>query len=101
MVELQDRQREKRLPSGPAQVPEKQRTRKPGAKGNKNAIKASKAKCFQELCEAADAEPFGSAYRMVMDKLNRQPTPTGHLQLDQKVSTLFPTQPPLSWQATG
>ncbi|XP_070851477.1 uncharacterized protein [Drosophila suzukii] len=32
----------------------------------KNAIKASKARCFQELCEAADAEPIGSAYRMVM-----------------------------------
>jgi len=67
----------------------------------KKAIKASKAKCLQELCEAADAEPFGSAYRMVMDKLNRQPTPTGHLQLDQIVSTLFPTQPPITWQATG
>ncbi|XP_070854167.1 uncharacterized protein [Drosophila suzukii] len=91
------------LPSDPTQVPEKQRTRKPGAKRNvlKNAIKASKAICFQELCEAADAEPFGSAYRMVMGMLNRQPTPTGHLQLDLVVSTLLPTQPPLSWQATG
>jgi len=59
----------------------------------KNAIKASKARCFQELCEAVDAEPFGSAYRMVMGKLNRQ--------LGQIVSTLFPTQPPLTWQATG
>jgi len=38
---------------------------------------------------------------MVMGKLNRQPTPTGHLQLDQIVSILFPTQPPLTWQATG
>jgi len=70
-------------------------------KALKNMIKASKARCFQELCEAADAEPFGSAYRMVMGKLNRQPTPTGHLQLGQIVSTLFPTQPPLTWQATG
>jgi len=67
----------------------------------KKAIKASKAKCFQELCEAADAEPFGSAYRMVMGKLNRQPTPTGHLQLGQIVSNLFPTQSPPTWQATG
>ncbi|XP_052858139.1 uncharacterized protein LOC128265930 [Drosophila gunungcola] len=67
----------------------------------KNAIKASKARCFQELCEAADAEPFGSAYRMVMGKLNRQPTPTNQLQLGNKVATLFPTQPPLTWQASG
>jgi len=36
-----------------------------------------------------------------MGKLNRQPTPTGHLQLGQIVSTLFPTQPPLTWQPTG
>jgi len=48
----------------------------------------------------ADAEPFGSAYRMVMSKLNRQPTPTDHMQLGQIVATLFPTQPPLTWQAT-
>jgi len=38
---------------------------------------------------------------MVMGKLYRHPTPTGHLQLGQVVSTLFPTQPPLTWQATG
>jgi len=38
---------------------------------------------------------------MVMGKLNRQPTPTGHLQLDQIVSILSPTQPPLTWQAIG
>jgi len=66
----------------------------------KNAITASKVRCLQELCEAADAEPFGSAYRMVMSKLNRQPTPTDHMQLGQIVATLFPTQPPLTWQAT-
>jgi len=34
MVEIGDRLREERLHSGPAQVSEKQRTRKPGAKGN-------------------------------------------------------------------
>jgi len=65
----------------------------------KNAIKASKARCFQEMCEATDAESFWSAYGMVMG--NRKPTPTDHLQLGQIVSTLFPTQPPLTWQATG
>ncbi|KAL7723838.1 hypothetical protein ACLKA6_002331 [Drosophila palustris] len=32
----------------------------------KDAIKLSKARHFQELCEAADSQPFGSAYKMVM-----------------------------------
>jgi len=41
------------------------------------------------------------AHRMVMGKFNRQPTPIGHLQLGQTVSTLYATQPPLTWQATG
>ncbi|KAM8702012.1 hypothetical protein ACLKA7_000213 [Drosophila subpalustris] len=34
----------------------------------KDAIKLSKARHFQELCEAADSQPFGSAYKMVMDE---------------------------------
>jgi len=50
MVERRDRQREERLPSGPAQVSEKQRKQQ---------------------------------------------------KLGQIVSTLFPTQPPLTWQAAG
>jgi len=78
-------------------VPEKQRMRETTYRAKrkelKNAIKASMARCFQELCEAADAEPFGSPYRMFMGKLNRQPTPTGHLLLEQIVSTPFPSQP--------
>ncbi|XP_070854985.1 uncharacterized protein [Drosophila suzukii] len=44
----------------------RERTYRAKRKVLKNAIKASKARCFQELCEAAVAKPFGSAYRMVM-----------------------------------
>ncbi|XP_070144949.1 uncharacterized protein [Drosophila kikkawai] len=64
-------------------------------KALKVAIRASKNRCFQDLCDAADQEPFGSAYKMVMGKLIRQPTPTSHEQLGAIVTTLFPAQPPL------
>nr|XP_041633184.1 uncharacterized protein LOC121503124 [Drosophila kikkawai] len=65
-------------------------------KALKVAIRASKNRCFQDLCDAADQEPFGSAYKMVMGKLIRQPTPTSHEQLGAIVTTLFPAQPPPS-----
>ncbi|KAL7732701.1 hypothetical protein ACLKA6_005853 [Drosophila palustris] len=62
----------------------------------RSKIIESKTRCFQELCDAADAEPFGSAYRMVMGKLHKQPMPTCAVQLEAIVSHLFPQQPPLS-----
>ncbi|KAM8706168.1 hypothetical protein ACLKA7_010449 [Drosophila subpalustris] len=61
----------------------------------RNAITDSKKRCFQELCAAADAEPFGAAYKMVMGKLNKQPMPTCEKTLDTIVRHLFPQQPPL------
>nr|XP_041632428.1 uncharacterized protein LOC121502779 [Drosophila kikkawai] len=64
-------------------------------KALKVAIRTSKHKCFQELCDAADKEPFGSAYKMVTGKLTRQPTPTSQQHLGTIVDTLFPPQPPL------
>ncbi|XP_070144868.1 uncharacterized protein [Drosophila kikkawai] len=64
-------------------------------KALKIAIKTSKSRCFQELCDAADQEPFGSAYKLVMGKLYRPPTPTSQEQLGAIISTLFPSQPPL------
>lgn len=59
------------------------------------AIRASKNKCFQDLCDAADQEPFGAAYKTVMGKLTRQPIPSSQDQLGTLFSTLFPAQPPL------
>ncbi|KAM8702461.1 hypothetical protein ACLKA7_001792 [Drosophila subpalustris] len=61
----------------------------------RNAITDSKKRCFQELCVAADAEPFGATYKMVMGKLNKQPMPTCEKTLDTIVRHLFPQQPPL------
>ncbi|KAM8702473.1 hypothetical protein ACLKA7_001804 [Drosophila subpalustris] len=64
----------------------------------KHAISQSKAKYFQELCDAADRQPFGTAYKLVMGKLRRQPTPTCPHQLENIVRTLFPQQAPLDDQ---
>jgi len=64
-------------------------------KTRRNAIKGSKTRCFQELCDAADAEPFGAAYKMVMSKLYKQPMPTCASKLKSIVKHLFPQQPPL------
>ncbi|KAM8701802.1 hypothetical protein ACLKA7_001757 [Drosophila subpalustris] len=61
----------------------------------KDSIKLSKARHFQELCEAADSQPFGSAYKMVMGRLARQPMPSCSAQLARIISTLFPSQPQL------
>ncbi|KAL7726805.1 hypothetical protein ACLKA6_001516 [Drosophila palustris] len=61
----------------------------------KEAIKRSKARHFQELCDAADSQPFGAAYKLVMRKLCRQPMPTRPHQLSRIVHTLFPRQPHL------
>ncbi|KRF80923.1 uncharacterized protein Dvir_GJ26920 [Drosophila virilis] len=60
----------------------------------KDAIRRSKSRYFQELCDAADAEPFGLAYKLVMGRLCRQPMPTNPEQLKQIVLTLFPRQTP-------
>ncbi|KAL7726809.1 hypothetical protein ACLKA6_001520 [Drosophila palustris] len=69
-------------------------------KAFKNAVKRSKARHFQELCDAADAQPFGLAYKLVMGKLARQPMPTCAAQLSGIVNVLFPPQPPIAlpWQ---
>ncbi|KAL7736937.1 hypothetical protein ACLKA6_008802 [Drosophila palustris] len=66
----------------------------------KEAIKASKARHFQELCDAADLEPFGAAYKLVMKKLCRQPMPTCPRQLGQIVHALFPRQPHVEYPAS-
>ncbi|KAL7743808.1 hypothetical protein ACLKA6_000215 [Drosophila palustris] len=49
----------------------------------KNAVKRSKARHFQELCDAADIQPFGLAYKIVMGKLARQPMPSSATQLSR------------------
>lgn len=62
------------------------------------AIKKSKAKCFKDLCNEADVNPWGTAYRMVMSKLKGKKTPAVRCptMLKNIVETLFPQSPTMT-----
>lgn len=61
----------------------------------KRAIKLSKRKCFQELCEEVERDVWGRPYRLVMNKFRSSHTtpPTCPDILDNIVKHLFPQQP--------
>lgn len=65
----------------------------------RQAIKASKAHCFQKLCEEANEDPWGDAYRMVMVKLKGPTTPRElcPVKLKAIVQGLFPDRDPIQW----
>lgn len=60
----------------------------------KKAIKKSKARCFKELCNKVEDNPWGDAYKIVMTKVrgNKGQAPTCPTLLKSIVQTLFPTQ---------
>ncbi|XP_062121680.1 uncharacterized protein LOC133835667 [Drosophila sulfurigaster albostrigata] len=47
-----------------------QREYKERRKALKHAIKASKRKCFTELCESVESDPWGKAYQLVTKKIS-------------------------------
>lgn len=59
------------------------------------AIKASKTRCFRDLCNEADINPWGTAYRLVMSKVRGQKTPQVRCPviLRNIVENLFPQRP--------
>ena len=59
-------------------------------------IRRSKKQCFKDLCDEADANPWGSAYRVVMAKVKgrRAPTEKCPVLLKTIIETLFPHQDP-------
>ncbi|XP_060665445.1 uncharacterized protein LOC132797710 [Drosophila nasuta] len=61
----------------------------------KGLIKASKKRLFLELCDQAEQDPWGSAYKITMRKLNAfsSPSPKCPELLRKIVSHLFPQQP--------
>ncbi|XP_053968474.1 uncharacterized protein LOC128869901 [Anastrepha ludens] len=63
-------------------------------KALKKAIKNSKRRCFLQLCDDADNDPWGLGYRFVMKKLKVfKPLPTTcPATLRNVVETLFPVQ---------
>lgn len=58
-------------------------------------IKCSKRKCWDELIEEVDGDPWGRPYKVVMTRLKSQPMPppTCPEQLQKFVAVLFPQQP--------
>lgn len=62
----------------------------------RNEIRASKKESFRKLCEEADTNPWGSAFRVVMAKIKgtRSPQESSPELLQQIVSALFPHHPP-------
>ncbi|XP_026471396.1 uncharacterized protein LOC113375676 [Ctenocephalides felis] len=66
------------------------------------AIKDSKVRCWKELLDEVEENPWGRPYKTVMSRLKSQPvpSPTCPRLLNKKVTTLFPRQPNLNYQVT-
>lgn len=62
----------------------------------RNEIRSSKKKCFKDLCDEADANPWGNAYKVVMAKVKgrRSPAERCPILLKSIITTLFPPQEP-------
>lgn len=62
----------------------------------KQAIQKSKKECFKQLCEEADTNPWGTAYKVVMKKLKSGKTAqiTCPEMLHNIITTLFPQRQP-------
>lgn len=69
----------------------------------KKEIKESKTRCFKRLCDDADINPWGTAYRMVMSKLKGKKSPqiTCPTMLKSIVETLFPQRKNTLFDAIG
>lgn len=65
----------------------------------KDSIKSSKRKCFVDICQDLDDNPFGLAYKIAMKKLksNNPVAPTEAAALDRIVTHLFPRQRQVIW----
>ncbi|KAL7723555.1 hypothetical protein ACLKA6_003094 [Drosophila palustris] len=58
----------------------------------KREIRSSKRECFLKLCDSAEHDPWGNAYKIVVKAVyaGRQHAPTNASELKQIVETLFP-----------
>ncbi|XP_041630601.2 uncharacterized protein [Drosophila kikkawai] len=61
-------------------------------KALKAAIRASKTQCFLDLCDTADHDPWGNAYRIIVKKIHgaKQGAPHDAESIDRIVEHLFP-----------
>ncbi|XP_034663426.1 uncharacterized protein LOC117898281 [Drosophila subobscura] len=63
----------------------------------KTAIRDSKRECFLKLCDAAEEDPGGGAYKMVVKSINAgSRAPTDPVVLEGIVRTLFPQGRPIT-----
>lgn len=69
----------------------------------RNEIRSSKRDSFRKLCEDADSNPWGSAFRVVMAKLkgNRSPQESCPVLLQRIISELFPHHAPRDQSLTA
>ena len=68
----------------------------------RNEIRRSKKQCFKDLCDDADANIFGNAYRVVTSRIKgpRVPAERCPILLEKIITTLFPHQDP-RWATDG
>ena len=88
------RRRSQRAANTPAHEEERQKY-KDARKELRDEIRRSKRQSFKNLCEEADANPWGGAYRLVMARLgNRAPAEKDPIVLKSIITELFPPQNP-------
>ncbi|KAM8711934.1 hypothetical protein ACLKA7_012445 [Drosophila subpalustris] len=80
---------------GRQNFPERQLEYKTARRILKSEIRKSKRECFLELCDTAEYDPWGKAYKTVVKRINagNQAAPTEARELKRIVETLFPSNP--------
>lgn len=64
----------------------------------RKAIKASKARCWQELCQQINDDVWGRGYEIAMSSLRRRGPPTlAEAEINRQFKQLFPTKPTIEW----
>ena len=63
----------------------------------KQEIRRRKLECFRRLCDEADDNPWGDAYRTVLKKFSVAPTERCPIMLRRIVEGLFPQHEPAVW----
>lgn len=88
-----------------ARVPSLERKWRESRKELKGAILAAKKKAWQEMLESTNVDPWGKPYKLVRDKLIREPPPLDSMTIEEAEETvddLFPRDEegftPVDWR---
>lgn len=64
----------------------------------RNEIRSSQDKCWREMCDAVDFDPWGVPFRVVTRKLGRQPAGAASAGRESEIADhLFPIHPNVIW----